>query len=378
MKIFSELLFNKNSRNSLSDEARLTQAVMETVLDGVITIDSKGIIQSFNPAAVKIFGYQPEEVIGKNVNILMPKPYQEEHDSYLHSYLDTGEKRVIGIGREVSAKRKDGSVFPMELGINEMNLEGQRMFVGTIRDISERKLSEQNLLDANTELEEFAYRTSHDLRAPLVSSIALIDICDEAIKNNEVSMATESLVHIKSSLSKLESLVHDILQLTETKQLSEDSAVVNIKETVSDILVDLAHMPNFARLKVIPDYSDDATIYTKKSRLALIFSNLISNAIKYLDSSKSDSYLKISCFEQEEKFWVTFEDNGIRIPEHKQQYVFQMFTRFHPKISYGSGLGLYMMKKSADILDGEMTYQDSGQGSVFSLSLPLIRKPVLE
>lgn len=121
--------------------------VMETVLDGLIIIDSDGLIQTFNLAAEKIFGYTPEEVIGRNVNMLMPEPYHSQHDGYLSHYLKTGEKKVIGIGREVSGRRKNGSVFPMELGINEMPVGGSRMFVGTIRDITERKEAEERAVE---------------------------------------------------------------------------------------------------------------------------------------------------------------------------------------------------------------------------------------
>jgi PAS domain S-box-containing protein len=118
---------------------------MNTVLDGLIIIDHKGAIQSFNPSAERIFGYAAGEVIGKNVRMLMPEPYHCGHDGYLKNYLDTGDKKVIGIGREVSGRRKDGSDFPMELGVNEMQLAGERMFVGTVRDITERKQAEKEI-----------------------------------------------------------------------------------------------------------------------------------------------------------------------------------------------------------------------------------------
>lgn len=133
----------RESRARAQSERHL-RAVVETVLDGLITIDGQGMVQSFNPAAVRIFGYEPEEVIGRNVRMLMPEPYHSEHDKYLHNYLATGDARVIGIGREVSGRRKDGSVFPMELGVNEMQVGG-RMFVGTVRDISQRKAAEEAL-----------------------------------------------------------------------------------------------------------------------------------------------------------------------------------------------------------------------------------------
>ncbi len=130
------------------------QAVINTVLDGLIIIDDKGSMQSFNPAAELIFGYHPDEVIGQNVKMLMPEPYHSEHDGYLSNYLNTGEKKVIGIGREVSGKRKDGSVFPMELSVNGMQIDGEHMFVGMVRDLTEKKLMqasqyERSLIEAS-------------------------------------------------------------------------------------------------------------------------------------------------------------------------------------------------------------------------------------
>ena len=135
----------KQRTDELNNSRERIRAVIDTVVDGIVTIDAMGIVQSFNPAAEKIFGYPADEVIDRNINMLMPAPYTKEHDGYLHHYLSTGEKKVIGIGREVKGKRKDGSIFPMELSVNEMKINEERMFTGIVRDISERKQGELEL-----------------------------------------------------------------------------------------------------------------------------------------------------------------------------------------------------------------------------------------
>ena len=135
----------KQALSSLRESETRYKTVLETVVDGIIIIDEKGHIASFNPAAERIFGYHHEEVIGQNIYMLMPEPYHSQHDDYLAHYLHSGEARIIGIGREVSGRRKDGSTFPMELAIAEMQLGDQRHFNGIVRDISERKCAEQRL-----------------------------------------------------------------------------------------------------------------------------------------------------------------------------------------------------------------------------------------
>jgi two-component system, LuxR family, sensor kinase FixL len=140
-------------RDALLSDAQALRAVLDTVVQGLIIIDERGTVRSFNPAAVRIFGYRPEEVIGRNVKMLMPEPYHAQHDGYLSHYMETGEARVIGIGREVSARRKDGSVFPIELGVTEMRAAEERRFIGIVRDISDTKELEANKVFLQTLIE---------------------------------------------------------------------------------------------------------------------------------------------------------------------------------------------------------------------------------
>src|SRR5919108_205120 len=134
-------------RDRSESEERM-RSVIDHVVDGIITISGRGIVATFNPAAERIFGYRSGEIVGRNVKALMPAPYQGEHDSYIANYLRTGQAKIIGIGREVAGKRKDGGVFPMELAISEFRMGASRYFTGIVRDITERKRAEEEVRDA--------------------------------------------------------------------------------------------------------------------------------------------------------------------------------------------------------------------------------------
>ena len=134
------------TERALAESEARARAMLETTVDGVVTIDATGIIESFNPAAERIFGYRADEVIGKNVSVLMPEPYHSEHDGYIQAYHETGHRRIIGIGREVVGRRKDGATFPMDLAVSEVRLTGRTIFTGFIRDISARRELEQEVL----------------------------------------------------------------------------------------------------------------------------------------------------------------------------------------------------------------------------------------
>jgi len=133
----------------LRDSEARTHAILRTAVDGIITIDERGIVESFNPAAERLFGYTTDEVIGQNVSMLMPSPYREEHDSYIARYLQTDEPHIIGIGREVHARRRDGTTFPIALAVSEVHLAGRRMFTGIVHDLTARVQAEVALAQLN-------------------------------------------------------------------------------------------------------------------------------------------------------------------------------------------------------------------------------------
>lgn len=229
----------------------------------------------------------------------------------------------------------------------------------------------KDLSEANDELEEFSYRTSHDLRSPIISSIKLLSIAEASIDEGDSDTAKKSLSLTQSSLKKLDSLIEDLLRLTETKNIEEQDQAIDITSIIDEALEKMAFMDGFELLDVQKELHFSEQFVAKKTRLNLIVENLISNAIKYHDIKKDSPYVKISTRKVENRFVLEIKDNGLGIPADQEKQLFLMFKRFHPRVSFGSGLGLYMMKKSADILKGEISFYRHDQGSIFRLTIPM-------
>lgn len=259
-----------------------------------------------------------------------------------------------------------GALFNTLFLIILMMMASQNNFV--------QKLVEQRTRDlrrANEELEEFAYRTSHDLRSPIVSSVTLLNLADEAIDDGNTEMAKDSISHARKSLGKLEVLISDILTLTQIGNTNEADVLLEIPDVIDDAISKLDHADGFEKLSIERDIRFEGRILTKSSRLKLIFENLISNAAKYHDPDEKNPMLKISCYPVAEQLYLDFSDNGLGISEEYRHQLFNMFKRFHPKAAAGTGLGLYLMKRSARVLDGEITYHPLEKGSLFRLIIPI-------
>lgn len=240
-------------------------------------------------------------------------------------------------------------------------------------DFIERLVAEKTaeLKLANEELEEFAYRTSHDLRSPLISSRKLVQLTERYVDEGKIPKAKEVMSLTSRSLEQLEALVTDILSLAKTKNLDEAPQEVDLYMIVEDALEKIGHMDGYDQVKIIKEIGFQGALFLKKSRIQLIAENLISNAVKYYDEKEDVPFIKIVTKEENGCFVFSVEDNGLGIPKANQSQLFTMFKRFHAKTSFGSGLGLYMIKKSADILSGTITFEDTGKGSRFVLSIPL-------
>jgi len=358
------------SAQALRDSESRHRAIIETTADGLITIDGRGTMLSINPAGERIFGYLAEDCIGRNVSMLMPQPYRDGHDGYLASYRRTGDRKVIGIGREVQGQRRDGSVFPLDLAVGEVRLGGETIYSGIVRDVSQRVRQTRELEVANRELEEFAYRTSHDLRSPIASSRGLLTVALDALEGANPELARDAVARVHANMLRLESLIEDIHSLTRIRKFREEAVQIDVEAAVREVLLSLDNMPNFDRVRISTDLPAPQLIRTRPTRLTIILSNLISNGIKYADFDKADPFLSIRGRLRERRYLLEVEDNGIGIPADKRERVFGMFERFHPRKSVGSGLGLYILHNTVEMLGGTVRYEPMAAGTRFQVELP--------
>ena len=289
----------------------------------------------------------------------------------LNAHMDGNMKKYK---KAVRMKHKEGQwIWIMTSGqVMERDDLGKATRVSGIHlDVSDRVRNETELIKANTELEEFAYRTSHDLRSPLGSSVGLLKVVTEAIEADNKTMALESASLIRHSMKKLLALIEDLLIVAETRNAEEEDQKIDVTNEIDKAINNLQNMDGFENIVIEKSLKHKKQITTKKMRFSLVLENLISNAVKYHDPKKKKSFIKISTKEKDDKLILEIEDNGLGIPKDMHDKLFVMFKRFHPKVAYGSGLGLYMIKKSGDIIGGQIEFIDTGKGSIFRVSMPL-------
>ncbi|MFN8436633.1 MAG: PAS domain-containing sensor histidine kinase [Cytophagales bacterium] len=358
--------------DTLDKEIRLN-AIINTAVDGIITIDNRGLIESINPAVTKLFGYSKQELIGKNISILMPEPDRSRHDMYMDKYEKTHKANIIGKGREVLGKRKDGSTFPFLLSISEIVIKDKKIFTGIIHDISELR-EVKDALQKEKQLNElksrFVTMASHEFRTPLSAILSSASLISKYISLEDNEKRIKHINRIKSSVATLTNILNDFLSIS---RLEEGMVQVNpsdfdIEELSSEIMDELnSYLKDGQQIKY--QHVGNKDLNLDKNIIKNIIINLISNASKYSSEGKEIIFnTEIS----ENILNIYVKDKGIGIPDDDKPFLFNRFFRAHNAGNIqGTGLGLNIVKKYIDLLNGTISYKSElNEGTEFYISIP--------
>ncbi len=389
------------------DSAKLLEAIIENAIDGIITIDERGRVESINPAALRLFGYEARDVIGNNVSMLMPEPDRSRHDSYIRSYLDTGVKHIIGVGREVRGMRKDGSTFPFRLAVSEVNYGVRKIFTGFVHDLSKQKEAEEKLLSYTEELEEkvrertknliklvseleeakadvslslekekelnqlksrFVSMASHEFRTPLSSVQLSASLIDKYLEKPDFSSIVKHTNKIKNSVQLLTGILNDFLSLERLEAgkvivRPEELDLVRLSEDITEEMQLIAKQNQHI---VYQHTGTTGMIRLDANLLKNSIINLISNAIKY---SGENTFIEFNTEINDYSCIITVKDNGIGIPEEEQKNLFEPFFRAHNTGNIpGTGLGLNIVKRYVKLMKGKVLFESKQHiGTTFTL-----------
>jgi len=344
----------KNAAYAFNESSSLFEKpVTETVLFVMKSMVPLVVgISLFNILFISFMSNTISSSIKSAVDLLKSKNSKESLAEDISKNV-SGELKVL---LEVAQERIRNEIFVTEINQQLEKLVEQRT---------------ESLTRANTELSQFAYRTSHDLKAPLTASKLLTNFIIEDIEAGDIDNAIQDINRIHDQMVKLEDLVMSILSLTEVDSIEVNHSLVNVDNILDDIQQRLFGLVNESEYVVDREIEPDIQFFSCPIRITQILENLISNSLKYRDEKKSElAFIKVSLLGVADNYQLTVEDNGIGIPEDRHKEVFQMFKRFHPQLSFGSGLGLAIVKKHIDYLDGTIQMQTSPGGTKFIITIP--------
>ncbi|MCC9135124.1 PAS domain S-box protein [Pontibacter silvestris] len=375
----------KKTEEALRESESKINSIIQTAVDGIITINTRGVIEMVNPSAAKLFEYEEHELLGQKIDILMPEPDRSAHDSYMHHYHVTGEKHIIGIGREVSGITKTGKIFPLYLSISEVQLTDRKVYTGFIHDITYQKLSEERLRRyaselerSNRELQDFAYVSSHDLQEPLRKIQAFGDRLKTKEYDKLSGQGKDYVDRMLNAASRMQNLINDLLDFSRVTTKSKPFVEVNLDKVLLEVLSDLEII--IEKKGAVVSHTPLPTVDADPTQMRQLFQNLISNAIKFCKENEKpvinifakQLQLKahLTATPGDELVEIHVEDNGIGFDEKYLDRIFNIFQRLEGQKYEGSGIGLAICRKIAIRHGGDITaHSQVGAGTTFIVTL---------
>lgn len=324
--------------SALHDSEERLRAILDTAVEGIITIDERGIIESMNSSAEKTFGWKEYEIVGKNVSVLMPSPYKEQHDDYIANYRQTGHAKIIGIGREVIGRRKDGSLFPMDLAVSEVRLANRRLFAGFVRDITERKRLEQEILEISDRERQ---RLGQDLHDGLCQHLAGIELMSQVLEQKlapkskaDAGRVAEIAGHVREAISQTRLLARGLFPVTlESEGLK--SALEELAVNTEKIFGIKCRLVCHGEIK-ISDLAGATHLYR-------IAQEAVSNAFKH--GKAKEITIGLDC--EPGRISLSVSDNGVGLSRQSAK---------------NKGMGLRIMQYRAGMLGGTLSVERNSNG----------------
>ncbi len=373
-------MLEPHSSRSLSNDdsvidAAVLEAILNTAVDAIITIDEWGIVLQANPAFRRLFGFTAEEVLGKNISMLMPEPDRSAHDGYLHQYKKTGKAAIIGIGRQVMGQRKDGSLIPIDLAVSEVIVGDRRLFTGIMRDMTERQQTESDLRQAQQQLiqserlaaiGQMVTGLAHESRNALQRSRACLDMLSLDL---ESAPEQQDLVRrSRSALVELQTLYEEVRNYAAPIQL--DRSPQSIQNLCDEAWGNLADQWRSLRIRLVFRCQPYPDVQCDRHRMVQVIRNIFENS---LSVAPNDSKIFVDCSpiqrDDGPRVQVRITDQGPGLNEEQQSRVFEPFFTTKSK---GTGLGMAISQRIVEAHGGRIFVADTtSSGAAFVLELPI-------
>lgn len=361
-------------------EARLI-SVLDTAVDGILVIDDRANILVYNSACERLFGFTAEEAIGRNVGMIMPSAYARSHDRYVDTYKATGERKIIGIGREVHARHKDGTEFPVELSVGEARTPQGRQFIGIIRDLRPRKEQEERVRQLQADLvhmarvsaiDEMGAALAHELNQPLTAVMLYLQAGERTLKKGRDPRADEMLAQVMSKAvheaERAGSIISRMRQFVEKREPNRRRVDLN---AIVDEAVDLTLLGIRDKVTVVRRFAPDIpAAFVEPVQIQQIVVNLLRNAVEAV-RERPDPVVEIETRAADGMLQVCVSDNGPGIPP---QAMPDLFRAFATSKRSGMGLGLSISRTIAQSHGGELSVDPggNGRGAKFTLTLQAV------